>query len=88
MFGRLGCHENYGFSEKLNRPVFATFRRNRKDALTLQTQRRLPDRDEHEEGVHSCEACIVPAHGVAPVLLEVPKKLLDEGDVKLFDLQR
>jgi len=85
-----GCHESCGFvfGEKLDRPVFATFRRNRKDALTLQTQRRLPDRDELEEGVHGCEARIARAHGVAPVLFEVPKKLLDEGDVKLFDLQR
>src|ERR1700676_4333822 len=52
-----GFHESCGFvfGEKLDRPVFATFRRNRKDALTLQTQRRLPDRDELEEGVHGCE---------------------------------
>jgi hypothetical protein len=76
------------FGEKLDRPVFATLRRNRKDPLALQTQRRLPDRGKLEEGVHGREARIARAHGVAPILFEVPKKLLDEGDVKLFDLQR
>ncbi|WP_198404850.1 hypothetical protein [Burkholderia ambifaria] len=41
--------------QKLNRAVLSAFRWNCKNALTLQKQCRLADRDEPEEGMHGSE---------------------------------
>ncbi|CAB3774447.1 hypothetical protein LMG29542_07824 [Paraburkholderia humisilvae] len=50
------------FSQKLNSAVLAVFRWNCKNALTLQKQRRLAERDEPEEGMHGGKPRVACLH--------------------------
>jgi hypothetical protein len=61
----IGCSsESFGLalSEKLDWTVFTAFGGNCKDALTLQGQRRLADRNEPKEGMHGGETGIACPH--------------------------
>jgi hypothetical protein len=75
----------FAFCQKLNRAVLAAFRWNCKNALTLQKQRRLADRDEPEEGVHGSKPRVACPHRIASAVFEVLQEFLDQRHVEVLD---
>ena len=84
-----GRHEGRDLvlGEKLDRTLLAAFGGDRKNALALQTERGLADRDESKEGVDCRETGITCPHGVAPVQFKMSKKFLDEDSIELVQQQ-
>ena len=84
-----GRHEDrdFVFREKLDRTMLAAFGWDRKNALTLKTERGFTDRDESKERVDCGETGITCPHGVAPVEFKMSKEVLDEDPIELVQQQ-
>jgi hypothetical protein len=62
----------FALGQEFNRAVLAALRWNCKNALTLQKQRRLTDRDEPEEGMHGGKPRVACPYRIASAVFEVP----------------